>query len=173
MLFRSLLAWERSGELIPDRRSKGGVRYYDVSKITASNEDLPTIGYARVSGPGQEADLTRQEESLEAFCTSRGWRHEIISDSGPGLGPSPGSGPNCSKRGPKRLIELILCKRIRRLVVTHKDRLSRFGSELIFSLCELRNVEVVIANKGDPPAFEEAKKSRRRTQSRSGSCATA
>jgi hypothetical protein len=29
-------AWEKSGELIPDRRSKGGVRYYDVGKFWAS-----------------------------------------------------------------------------------------------------------------------------------------
>jgi predicted site-specific integrase-resolvase len=151
---QTLLAWERSGELVPDRRSKGGVRYYDIGKIMGTglgNEDLPTIGYARVSGPGQEADLTRQEELLGAFCAAKGWRHEIISDSGPGSG----SGSNCSKKGLKRLIELILHKRICRLVVTHKDRLLRLGSEIIFALCEFQNVEVVITNKGDPPIFEE------------------
>ena len=54
-----------------------------------------------------------------------------------------------------RLLELILHKRIRRLVLTHKDRLLRFGSELIFALCEIQNVEVVIINKGEPPSFEE------------------
>ena len=72
---QTLLAWERSGELVPDRRSKGGVRYYDIAKITGlgpGNEDLPTVGYARVPGPGQEADLTRQEELLEAFCAAKG-----------------------------------------------------------------------------------------------------
>ena len=157
---QTLHAWERSGELVPDRRSKGRVRYYDVSKITGlsnglDNEDLPTIGYARVSGPGQEADLTRQEELLGAFCAAKGWRYEILSDSGSGLGPGPGSGPNCSKRGLKQLIELILHKRIRRLVVTHKDRLSRFGSEIVFTLCEFQNVEIVITNRGDPPALGE------------------
>jgi predicted site-specific integrase-resolvase len=149
---QTLHAWERSGELIPDRRSKSGIRYYDVSKIPGlgngtGNEDLPTIGYARVPGPGREADLTRQEESLEAFWAAKGCRHEIISDSGPGSG----SGSNHGNKGLKRLIELILRKRIHRLVVTHRDRLSRFGSELIFTLCEQQNVEVVIANRGDPP----------------------
>jgi hypothetical protein len=40
-------------------------------------------------------------------------------------------------------------------VLTHKDRLLRFGSELIFALCEIQNIEIVIINKGDPPTFEE------------------
>ena len=40
-------------------------------------------------------------------------------------------------------------------MLTHKDRLLRFGSELIFALCEIQNIEVVIINKGEPPSFEE------------------
>ena len=52
-------------------------------------------------------------------------------------------------------MELIPFKRIRRLVLTHKDRLLRFGSELIFALCEIQNIEIVIINKGEPPSFEE------------------
>jgi len=44
-------------------------------------------------------------------------------------------------------LELILFKRIRRLVLTHKDRLLRFGSELIFALCEIQNIEIVIITK--------------------------
>lgn len=44
---------------------------------------------------------------------------------------------------------------MKRLVLTHKDRLLRFGSELVFALCELQGIEVVIINKGDQPTFEE------------------
>ena len=58
-----------SGELTPDRRSKGGTRYYDVGKILGlGNEDLPTIGYARVSSHDQKNDLVRQQELLAAFA---------------------------------------------------------------------------------------------------------
>lgn len=39
--------------------------------------------------------------------------------------------------------------------MTHKDRLLRFGAELIFAICQARHVEVVIINKGDEPSFEE------------------
>jgi hypothetical protein len=44
---------------------------------------------------------------------------------------------------------------MRRLVLTHKDRLLRFGSDLIFALCEIQNIEIIIINKGEPPSFEQ------------------
>jgi putative resolvase len=60
---------EDSGELVPDRRSGGGVRYYDMGKILGlGSEDMPIIGYARVSSHDQKNDLVRQQELLEAFC---------------------------------------------------------------------------------------------------------
>ena len=55
---------------------------------------------------------------------------------------------NYNKKGLKLLIDAILSDKIGRLVITHKDRLLRFGAELIFSICEIKEVEVVILNKG-------------------------
>ena len=46
-------------------------------------------------------------------------------------------------------------RRMRRLVLTHKDRLLRFGAELVFALCEEQGIEIVIIHQGDQPAFEE------------------
>lgn len=46
-------------------------------------------------------------------------------------------------------------KQIKRLVVTHKDRLLRFGAELVFAMCEAQQIEVVIINKGEQPSFEQ------------------
>jgi putative resolvase len=61
---QTLRTWEASGELIPDRRSKGRVRYYDIGKIMGlGNEDMPAIGYARVSSHDQKNDLVRQQGS--------------------------------------------------------------------------------------------------------------
>ncbi len=46
--------------------------------------------------------------------------------------------------------------KVKRLVLTHKDRLLRFGAELVFSICEVKDVEVIIINKGDENIkFEE------------------
>ena len=42
------------------------------------------------------------------------------------------------------------------MVLTHKDRLLRFGAELVFSICEAKGVEVIIINKGEENVrFEE------------------
>ena len=145
---QTLHKWESSGELVPDRKSAGGTRYYDLAKILKlGNEDSPIIGYARVSSHDQKADLVRQVQLLEAFCAAKGWRFEIIQDLGSGL--------NYRKKGLNQLLEMILHKKIKRLVLTHKDRLLRFGAELIFAMCEIQNIEIVIINKGEQPTFEE------------------
>jgi predicted site-specific integrase-resolvase len=53
---------------------------------------------------------------------------------------------NYNKKGLKKLLDLILKRQVKRLVLTHKDRLLRFGSELVFSLCEIQGVEIIISN---------------------------
>lgn len=55
----------------------------------------------------------------------------------------------------KRLLNLIISGKICRLVLTNKDRLLRFGSELIFTLCEAKKIEVVLINQGEEFSFEE------------------
>ncbi len=145
---QTLHKWEETGELLPDRKSKAGTRYYDADRLlNLSDYDAPTIGYARVSSHDQKEDLVRQAELLEAFCAAKGWRYEIISDLG--------SGMNYHKKGLKQLLEMILKKQIRRVILTHKDRLLRFGAELVFGLCEIQGIEIVIINKGEQPSFEE------------------
>lgn len=146
---QTLRRWESKGELIPDRKSEGGTRYYDIDRLLGLQDietDL-TIGYARVSSHDQKDDLSRQAERLELYCTAKAWNFEIIRDLG--------SGMNYRKRGLKHLLDLIINRRIKRLVLTHKDRLLRFGAELVFSLCEARQVEVVIINQGNEVSFEE------------------
>jgi predicted site-specific integrase-resolvase len=144
----TLRKWEASGEIVPARKSKGGTRYYAVEDLSGLNtSELPTLAYARVSSHDQKADLDRQHAMLEAYCAAKGWRSEVIRDLG--------SGMNYNKKGLKTLLEAILRKTTKRLVLTHKDRLLRFGAELVFTLCELQGVEVVIIHKGDQPTFEE------------------
>ena len=62
---------------------------------------------------------------------------------------------NYRKKGLKRLLEMILNRQVSRVVLTHKDRLLRFGAELVFALCEARHVEVVVLNQGEESSFEE------------------
>lgn len=66
-----------------------------------------------------------------------------------------GSGMNYHKKGLKRLLEAILAGQVGRLVLVHKDRLLRFGAELVFAICQAREVKVVIINQGEDGSFEE------------------
>ncbi|TVQ44269.1 MAG: IS607 family transposase [Gloeocapsa sp. DLM2.Bin57] len=143
----TLRRWEAEGKIIAERTANGH-RRYDLSQLMGVKRELSfTVGYARVSTPDQKEDLLRQVEVLELFCASNGWQVEIIKDLGSGL--------NYSKKGLKRLINLITDGKVERLIITHKDRLLRFGSELIFSLCEIFGTEVVIINRTEDSSFEE------------------
>ncbi|MGC8732890.1 MAG: IS607 family transposase, partial [Halothiobacillaceae bacterium] len=113
----------------------------------AAPQDRKTIAYARVSSHDQKDDLERQKQELELYCAKQGWTFEVIADLG--------SGMNYNKKGLKRLLDEIIEGRVGRLVVTHKDRLLRFGAELVFAICEAKDVEVLIINKGVDTTFEE------------------
>ena len=63
---------------------------------------------------------------------------------------------NYRKKGLNQLLELVMKRQIKLLVISHKDRLLRFGAELVFSLCELQEIEIIIVHKGDQPSFEGA-----------------
>ena len=147
----TLRRWEKSGK-IPVERTPKGHRRFDLSRFSPTlSKKLGfkkhTLGYARVSSHDQKEDLLRQAQVLENFCATNGWAHEIVQDLGSGL--------NFQKRGLKKLIQNIYSETIDRLVLTHKDRLLRFGSELIFSLCEQFGIEVVIMNKSEDTRFED------------------
>lgn len=146
---QTLRRWEAIGYLIPRRKSKGNTRYYDLDQLSEKKipENDLTVAYARVSSYDQKEDLERQAEVLATYCIKQGWNFQIIQDLG--------SGMNYQKKGLKALISLILEKKMSRLVLTHKDRLLRFGAELIFTLCEIKQIEVVIINRGDEISFEE------------------
>ena len=60
-----------------------------------------------------------------------------------------------TKKALNQIIKMIALCSIQRTVLTNKDRLLRFGAELIFSLCEHFGVEVVIINSSEESNFEE------------------
>jgi predicted site-specific integrase-resolvase len=146
----TLRRWEKEGKLIPESTTSKH-RRYDLAKLkpeTFHQEDKrKTVAYARVSSHDQKADLERQKQVLELYCAKQGWTFEIVSDLG--------SGMNYQKKGLKRLLNAIIDDKIGRLVLTHKDRLLRFGAELVFAICEIKSVQIIILNQGEDSTFEE------------------
>ncbi len=152
----TLRRWANSGKVRVAGYTPGKQRLFRLSdfkglgvSLTSRPVQQPkkTIGYARVSARDQKEDLKRQTEMLELFCTSNGWQYEVIQDLG--------SGMNYQKKGLKKLIRLICHQEVGRIVVTHKDRLLRFGSELIFSICSHVGCEVVVINASEDSSYEE------------------
>jgi predicted site-specific integrase-resolvase len=148
----TLRRWDRSGLLKPIFRTFGNHRRYNLSDITKIyNKDSnikKVVGYSRVSTFDQKKDLKVQSEVISNYIKSKYTDFEIIEDLGSGL--------NYNKRGLKKLIKMICEQRISVLVLTHKDRLLRFGSEIIINLCERFNVKVEIINSTEEETFEQA-----------------
>jgi len=149
---KTLRRWEENGK-IKAYRTKGGHRRYDLAQFhplpnkTVAKDARTTLCYARVSTSEQKEDLQRQVNMLQSYCCNHGWSFVVIQDTGSGL--------NYHKRGLKKLLKQICSGQLERLVLTHKDRLLRFGSEIVFSLCEHFAVEVVIINASENCSFEE------------------
>ncbi len=133
--------WEKEGKLIPLRTS-GKHRRYDKNqliKLRNKKDDVKiTIGYCRVSSKDKSEELKKQVQNVSQYCIAKGYQFKIIQDLGSGL--------NYKKKGLDELIGLICSEEIDRIVINYKDRIIRFGYELITKLCDIYNVEIEVIN---------------------------
>lgn len=150
----TLRRWELESKFIPCYRTKGGHRRYSLEKIERDLLDKRSdlvkrhaVAYARVSTYDQKLDLQRQEARLKEHCENKNIDYEIISDLGSGI--------NYNKKGLKKLIHKICSYQVSELILTHKDRLLRFGSPLLFRLCEFYGTKVVILDDENTKSFEQ------------------
>jgi predicted site-specific integrase-resolvase len=147
----TLRRWDRLGKLKPIFRTFGNHRRYkfeDILKLVNKESNVrKVVGYTRVSSMHQKDDLNTQSKVVENYIKEKSENYEIIQDIGSGL--------NYKKSGIKKLIKMICDRKISTLVITHKDRLLRFGSDIIIQLCERFNTEVVILNSDTQESFEK------------------
>ena len=115
-------------------RTPGGHYRYAVDDFTRKSTEpaIDTIGYCRVSGRGQSDALASQVAYVQGKYPSA----EIIKDFGSGI--------NFKCQGVRTLLERILRGDKLRVVVAHRDRLARFGGEVIQYLIEQNGGEVVV-----------------------------
>jgi len=106
-----------------------------VSDTIKSNTEY-TVIYARVSSSQNKSNLDTQAERLIQYCNAKGYRvDKVIKEIG--------SGVNDNR---KQLMDLLVDKKVTRIVVEHKDRLARTGFNYIKNLLSLKNVEIEIIN---------------------------
>lgn len=148
---QTLRDWERKGK-IKSERTDGGHRRYDKSELTRLSGKKSVGGkltaiYVRVSTPSRKNDLELQKQVLLLHCAAKGWENIVIEDIGSGL--------NYNKKGLLELIKLIETNQIERIVLNYKDRLLRFGSEIIFEMCKYHGVEIVVVTESECKSYEE------------------
>lgn len=140
---KTLQKWDRDGKLIPNRTPTNRRLYTDehlriLRGITVVNK-RKTIVYMRVSSQAQKPDLKNQRIILEQFCAAKGFTvDEWIEEIGGGL----------NFKRPKFLstISDMTTGKLERIIVAHKDRLARFGFDLLLSLAKENGCEIIVLN---------------------------
>lgn len=135
---------ERTGELVPVKKTTRS-KYFlkeDVKAYlgeTIKHSDKKTIVYYRVSSNSQKNELKNQLSYIENYTTSQGIKvDEYIKDIGSGI--------NYNNPGLNKIMKMVINDEVKKIIVSHKDRLVRFGFELIENICKLKNVEIEIIN---------------------------
>ena len=140
---KTLQKWDRDGKLKP-ARTPGNRRIYNDEHLAAVIgkkvvEKIITVAYCRVSSQAQRPDMLNQKSMLEQFCAARGidvteWLEEV------------GGGLNFKRPKFLSLVDLICTGRVKRIVIAHKDRLMRFGFDMLIHLCAKNDCELVVMN---------------------------
>lgn len=131
---KTLRNWDKVGTLKPVRVESTGYRYYSQEQLNhflgikgIATKTKKVIGYCRVSSHKQKDDLARQIENVKTYMIAKGYQFEVIQDIGSGI--------NYNKKGLNQLIDMITNSEVEKIVILDKDRLLRFGFEIIENLC--------------------------------------
>jgi predicted site-specific integrase-resolvase len=151
---QTLRNWDKNGTLKPHHVSPSGYRYYSDKQLNyfiGMNENIQkqrkVIGYCRVSSHKQKDDLERQIENVKTYMYAKGYSFEIISDIGSGI--------NYNKKGLNQLIDGITNSEVEKVVILYKDRLIRFGFELIENICKRFDVMIEIIDNTEKTEEQE------------------
>ena len=114
----------------------------------SSDSDKSVCIYARVSTPKQKADLENQIKFLRQYLVSKGLNPEYVySDIA--------SGMNEDRKGLNEMMSDIISGKISKVVISHKDRLTRFGFGYLKTIFSRYNTEIEIVNLEDEKSFQD------------------
>lgn len=134
--------WFKNGKIPGAYQIETGTVIVPDSAIPSDSKEsstrTKTVVYARVSSNEQrKTNLEKQAERMQNFCTSNGW----IVDS---VVKEVGSGLNDER---KKLLSIFKDPQVKRIVVEHRDRLTRFGFKYLETFAEIEGFEIVVADK--------------------------
>ncbi len=150
--YSTLLRWIREGKIraVTTEGGKYRIPYSEVKRyLDGGRRETRAVIYARVSSADQEEDLERQINYLTNYATAKGYRVvEVLKDVASGL--------NTQRKGLLRLFKLVEGRGVDVVLITYKDRLTRFGFEYLeefFSAMGVR-IEVVFGEEPKDAAQE-------------------
>ena len=150
---QTLRVWHKEGRLAPAFITDGGHRRYTHKQYlefvggNLNHFSKVNVGYVRVSSKKQDDDLVSQAQLMENHLVSKGKPFKIIQ--------SIGSGINYKNPSLQELIRMVINKEVDTVYVLYKDRLVRFGFELLDFLFREFGVSIEIVNQHFESAQEE------------------
>jgi len=133
--WRTAFRWYQEGKISTARKTPGGSIVVDLPD--EDKDDLITVTYARVSNSDRRnTDLVYQSERLQKYCQQNHWAIDTNYK-------EVGSGLNDQR---KQLLSMLKRPENLRIVVEHKDRLTRFGFNYLEALLNKHGSEIVVIN---------------------------
>ena len=139
---KTLQRWDRTG-ILPAIKTPTGRRVYTLQLLRTAMglDDEPrerdVVAYCRVSSQAQKPDLKNQRRVVEDFCIAKGLANvEFMEEIGGGL--------NFKRPAFLKLIDRIIAGDVSQLILAHKDRLARFGFDLLSHICRTHKCELLV-----------------------------
>lgn len=144
--------WEREGKITPMRTHGGHRRYTDrdvaqALHIQFSDPKKATVLYCRVSNLSQKEDLENQVVFLSDYARNKGYEFEIIKEIGGGM--------DMNRPEFMKLITGIIDGSVGTIIIAHRDRLARFGFDMVQNLADIYGCEIIVMDNEDLSPQEE------------------
>lgn len=151
---QTLREWDKKDVLKPHHVTPTRYRYYSQEQLNhflgikgIKTKTKKVIGYCRVSSQKQKDDLDRQIENVKTYMIAKGYSFEVITDIGSGI--------NYNKKGLNQLMDMITNSEVEKIVILYKDRLLRFGFEIIENLCNKYGTTIEIIDNTEKTEDQE------------------
>ncbi len=146
--FKTISRWTKDGKIrfitAPSGRKRFNIKdVYNIANSSSVVKEKRKISYARVSSKKQVDDLRRQED----FFRTKFPDHDLVTDVGSGL--------NWKRKGLQTILEQTMRGDISEVVVAHRDRLCRFGFELLEWIFSFNKVKLVVLDQTENSSSEQ------------------
>ena len=138
--YKTAWLWFKSGKLpVKAYQTETGMIIVSSEQTSATAMNCTAVVYARVSSHDQKKDLEAQSGRVSVWAIANGYTvTRVVTEIGSGLNPHR-----------KQLLSLLSDSSVSHLIVEHRDRLMRFGSEYIEASLTAQNRKLIIVNQGE------------------------